>query len=109
MDKPVVGRIVQLSQREIDRPYWDAACRQLLEKMDAEIMSKQPKPTVETLGPDDPKNPLNVVVVQHAEPYVALVPYAAQTFEQKDPQFAKQLVDAARYFEGLMLKKRRRR
>lgn len=64
-------------------------------------MTKQPTPTVETLQPDDPRNPLNVVVVQHAEPYVALVLYAAQTFEQTDPQFAKQLEEAARYFDKL--------
>ncbi len=48
-------------------------------------------------------NPLHVEVVEHAEPYVALVLYAAQTFEAKDPQFARQLVEAARYVEGLML------
>ncbi len=78
-----------MTLRDIDRPYWDAACRQLVEKLDREIMTKKP-------------NPLHVEVIQHAEPYVALVLYAAQTFEAKDPQFARQLEEAARYFDHRM-------
>ena len=50
-------------------------------------------------------NPLNVVVTESALPYVALVLYAAQQVEGEQPAFARQLVEAARYFEGLMLPK----
>ena len=51
-------------------------------------------------------NPLHVVVTESALPYVALVLYAAQQVEATQPEFARQLVEAARYFEGLMLKAR---
>lgn len=37
-----------------------------------------------------------------ALPYVALVLYAAQQVEGEQPEFARQLVEAARYFEGLI-------
>ena len=53
-------------------------------------------------------NPLNVVVTESALPYVALVLYAAQQVEGEQPEFARQLVEAARYFEGLMLKEAKR-
>src|SRR6187551_828939 len=52
-------------------------------------------------------NPLNVVVTESALPYVALVLYAAQQVEGEQPEFARQLVEAARYVEGLMLAKRK--
>ncbi len=76
--------------RDIDRPYWDGACKQLAQQLDREIMTKD--------------NPLHVVVTESALPYVALVLYAAQQVESSQPAFARQMVEAARYFEGLMLK-----
>ncbi len=51
-----------------------------------------------------PSNPLHVVVTESALPYVALVLYAAQQVEGEQPAFARQLVEAARYVEGLMLR-----
>ena len=46
--------------------------------------------------------PPEMVMTESALPYVALVLYAAQQVEATQPEFARQLVEAARYFEGLM-------
>ena len=46
--------------------------------------------------------PPEMVMSESTLPYVALVLYAAQQVEGEQPEFARQLVEAARYFEGLI-------